>query len=85
MCTNEMFCFVKRDSLVVVLKVEIDVDVDVVYFWEMLRSQVALKVNQAEKWFLFLGTAMNLKTKYLFINVNVIRKTLFGSDIHILS
>ena len=57
-----MFCFVKRDSLVGVIKEEIDVDV--VYFWEMLRSQVALKVNQAEKWFLFLGTGMNLKRKY---------------------
>ena len=57
-----MFCFVKRDSLVGVIKVEIDVGV--VYFWEMLRSQVALKVNQAEKWFLFLGTGMNLKRKY---------------------
>ena len=62
MYTNEIFCFVKRDSLVGVIKEEIDVDV--VYFWEMLRSQVALKVNQAEKWFLFLGTGMNLKRKY---------------------
>ena len=52
-------------------------------FWELLRSQVALKVNQAEKWFLFHGMAMNLKRKYLFRNVNVVRKTLLGSDIHV--